>query len=154
MKIENEQMEQLEEVLSELIWKTSSKSVFLVDINGELIAIAGYTGNINAVALASLSASHFAATVALARMLSEKQFTVLFHKGLSENIDINRVGNKLLLITIFGQKTVLGILREETEKTIQKINDILSQIPGIEEKPIKKVNNTLRDEINNLLKDM
>ena len=152
MKIGNEQVEQLEEVLSELIWKTSSMSSPLISTRNTLFA--GYTGNINAVALASLSASHFAATVALARMLSEKQFTVLFHKGLSENIDINRVGNKLLLITIFGQKTVLGILREETEKTIQKINDIVSQIPGVEEKPIKKVNNTLRDEINNLLKDM
>ena len=154
MKMAEEQSKQLEEVLSELIWKTSSKSVFLVDINGELVSVAGYTGNINTVALASLSASHFAATVALARLLSEQQFTVLFHKGTTENIDINRVGDKLLLITIFGQKTVIGVLREETETTIEKIREIVSKIPQIAEKPIKKVNNTLREEINNLLKDM
>ncbi len=154
MKMAEEQSKQLEEVLSELIWKTSSKSVFLVDINGELVSVAGYTGNINTVALASLSASHFAATVALARLLSEQQFTVLFHKGITENIDINRVGDKLLLITIFGQKTVIGVLREETETTIEKIREIVSKIPQIAEKPIKKVNNTLREEINNLLKDM
>ena len=154
MKIGEEQSKQLEEVLSELIWKTSSKSVFLVDINGELISVAGFTGNINTVALASLSASHFAATVALARLLSEQQFTVLFHKGLTENIDINRGGDKLLLITIFGQKTVIGHLREETEKTIRKLEEVVSQVPEVAEKPIKKVNNTLREEINNLLKDM
>jgi len=144
----------IEDILSHLIWETSSKCCFLVDINGNLISAAGYTGDINTVDLASLSASHFAATAALARMMNDNKFTVMFHKGKKESIDINRVGEKYLLVTIFGEKTVLGVLQKETKKTIDKLETLLKQISKIEEKPINNVKKTLSEEINNLLKDL
>ena len=154
MKLSETKKKELDSILSELIWKTSAKCVFLVDLNGELVAIAGYTGNINTVALASLSASHFAATVALSMMLNEQQFTVLFHKGKKESIDINMVGKKMLLITIFSNKTVLGVLREETAKSIKQIEELVADVPEIDHKPKDEIKNTLREEIDNLLKDM
>ncbi len=154
MKLTGEQKTEAESILSELIWKTSAKCDLLVDINGELLGIAGYTGNINTVALASLSASHFAATVALARLVSEPQFTVLFHKGDSESIDLNRVGSRYILITIFGSKTILGILREETEATVKKLEVVLKDDGNGAQIPITQVRKTLREEIDTLLKDM
>jgi predicted regulator of Ras-like GTPase activity (Roadblock/LC7/MglB family) len=126
----------------------------LVDINGNLISAAGYTGDIDTVDLASLSASHFAATAALARMMNDNKFTVLFHKGKKESIDINKVGSKYLLVTVFGEKTVLGVLQKETKKTIDSLESILKEYSKVEEKPIKDVKNTLSQEIDSLLKDM
>ncbi|TYB32146.1 MAG: roadblock/LC7 domain-containing protein [Candidatus Mcinerneyibacterium aminivorans] len=154
MKMNGEVKQKINDALSHLIWETSSKCVFLVDINGNLISAAGYTGDIDTVDLASLSASHFAATAALARMMNDNKFTVLFHKGKKESIDINKVGSKYLLVTVFGEKTVLGVLQKETKKTIDSLESILKEYSKVEEKPIKDVKNTLSQEIDSLLKDM
>jgi len=52
-----------------------------VDKNGQLIASAGDTHNIDTTALASLTAGNIAATGGIARLLGEREFSILFHEG-------------------------------------------------------------------------
>ncbi|MDI6744935.1 MAG: roadblock/LC7 domain-containing protein [Thermodesulfovibrionales bacterium] len=67
----------IDEELQRLYQQANANVVFLVDKNGQFIASAGDT-------LASLTDGNIAATGGIARLLGEKEFTILFHEGEKE----------------------------------------------------------------------
>ena len=69
----------LTEIINRLEKDASAKVVFLVDKNGQQIAAAGDVKSIDATSLASLTAGNVAATDGLAKLIGEKEFSVLFH---------------------------------------------------------------------------
>src|SRR5574337_1422007 len=76
-----EDARRLAAVLERLCEDSKSRSAFLIDKAGQLIASAGETANVDTTSLASLTAGNIAATGGLAQLLGEKEFSVLFHEG-------------------------------------------------------------------------
>jgi predicted regulator of Ras-like GTPase activity (Roadblock/LC7/MglB family) len=87
-----EEFKRIDEELQKLKKQANAIVVFLVDKNGQLIASAGDTSNIDTTSLASLTAGNIAATGGIAKLLGEKEFTILFHEGEKDNINITLVG--------------------------------------------------------------
>ena len=102
MVMYEEEFHQISAVIEKLVSDANAKVIFLVDKNGQLIAACGETENLDTTSLASLTAGNIAATGGLAKLLGEKEFSILFHEGERDNLHINLIGQRVILVVIFG----------------------------------------------------
>ena len=90
------------QVLERLRVDANAKVVFLIDKNGQQMAAAGDLGELDPTSLASLTAGNVAATDGLAKLLGEREFSILFHEGEHDNLHINVVGGRAILVVLFN----------------------------------------------------
>ena len=107
---------QIKDILHRLQVDSNSKLVFLVDKNGQQIASMGDMRGVDATSLASLTAGNVAATDGLAKLIGEKEFSILFHEGERDNIHISLVAQRVILVVIFDEKSSLGLVRLRVKK--------------------------------------
>jgi len=154
-----EEFQQINEELQKLFQQANAKVVFLVDKNGQLIASAGDTHEIDTTSLASLTAGNIAATGGIARLLGEKEFTILFHEGEKDNIHISLIGQRVILVVIFDKRSSLGLVRlrvkKSSEALVKIFNDITSKAEReksegkLDESPFAEISD---EDIDNLFK--
>ncbi|MCD4751429.1 MAG: roadblock/LC7 domain-containing protein [Thermoanaerobaculales bacterium] len=134
-----EEFNQITALLQRLRVDASAKIVFLVDKNGQQIAAVGEIDTVDTTSLASLTAGNVAATDGLAKLIGEKEFSILFHEGQKDNIHISIVGQRLILVLIFDERSSLGLVRLRVRKASQEIERVLKEMDekaaevGIEE---------------------
>lgn len=114
--------------LDKMISSSLAHSALVIDRSGQLIAHHGDTPGIDVLSLSALTAANFGATAEIARILGEEEFTLLFHKGRSENVYFSAVGEEVILVTLFDDKTSLGLIRLQIGKIIDELSGILSEI--------------------------
>lgn len=129
-----EEFSRIDEELQRLYIQTNAMVVFLVDKNGQLIASAGDTQNIDTTSLASLTAGNIAATGGIARLLGEKEFTILFHEGEKDNIHISLIGQRVILVVIFDKRSSLGLVRLRVKKASEALVKIFTDITSKSDK--------------------
>ncbi len=129
-----EEFSRIDEELQRLYLQTNAKVVFLVDKNGQLIASAGETHDIDTTSLASLTAGNIAATGGIARLLGEKEFTILFHEGEKDNIHISLIGQRIILVVIFDSRSSLGLVRLRVKKVSESLVKIFTDITAKSER--------------------
>jgi predicted regulator of Ras-like GTPase activity (Roadblock/LC7/MglB family) len=112
---------QIREILGRLQSDSNSKFVFLVDKNGQQIASSGDMQGVDATSLASLTAGNVAATDGLAKLIGEKEFSILFHEGEKDNIHISLVAQRVILVVIFDERSSLGLVRLRVKKASQEL---------------------------------
>ncbi len=115
-------------LLERLLRESNSKVIFLVDKNGQLIASTGETANLDTTSLASLTAGNIAATGGLAKLIGEKEFSILFHEGEKDNIHISIIGGRVILVVIFDQRSSLGLVRLRVKKASRDMALILEDL--------------------------
>ena len=116
-----EEYQQINDCLHRLQVDSNSKIVFLVDKNGQQIAVQGDMRGVDATSLASLTAGNVAATDGLAKLIGEKEFSILFHEGERDNIHISLVAQRVILVVIFDEKSSLGLVRLRVKKASQEL---------------------------------
>lgn len=100
-------------------------TAMLIDGAGNVLANCGdNSGDIDAISLAALAAASLGATSQIAKLIGEEDFSLLFHKGKKGNIHFGRVGNDLILLTIFTDDVSLGLIRCRVTEVTQPILDI------------------------------
>lgn len=122
-----EEFKQIDAELRRLHQQANAKVTFLVDKNGQLISAIGETDNLDTTSLASLTAGNIAATGGMAKLLGEKDFSILFHEGERDNIHISLVG-RVILVVIFDQRSSLGLVRLRVKKSVEVLGQILQKI--------------------------
>src|SRR4051812_23266455 len=128
--IYGEEFELLEEALRRLRHDANAKAVFLIDKNGQQIASAGETDQFDTTSLASLTAGNVAATDGLAKLIGEREFSVLFHEGQQDHIHISIVGRRAILLVIFDDRSSLGLVRLRVKRAnvdLEKIFEVMLQ---------------------------
>ena len=116
-----EEYQQIKDTLQRLQVDSNAKIVFLVDKNGQQIAVQGDMRGVDATSLASLTAGNVAATDGLAKLIGEKEFSILFHEGERDNIHISLVAQRVILVVIFDEKSSLGLVRLRVKKASQEL---------------------------------
>ena len=129
-----EEFRRIDVELKKLHHQANSKVVFLVDKNGQLIASAGDAHDLDTTSLASLTAGNIAATGGIARLLGEKEFTILFHEGEKDNIHISLIGQRIILVIIFDNRSSLGLVRLRVKKASEALAGIFEEISQKAEK--------------------
>jgi predicted regulator of Ras-like GTPase activity (Roadblock/LC7/MglB family) len=123
-----EEFNLIKQIISKLRVDANAKVVFLVDKNGQQIAAHGDLENLDTTSLASLTAGNVAATDGLARLIGEKEFSILFHEGEKDNIHISIVAGRVILVVIFDEKSSLGLVRLRVKKAATELNDVFTKI--------------------------
>jgi predicted regulator of Ras-like GTPase activity (Roadblock/LC7/MglB family) len=118
----------INQLLTRLLDDSSAKFVLLVDRSGQLISIQGETETIDSMAFATLSAGNYAATSELAKIIGEREFSVLFHQGENESIHISIVAKRIILVVVFDNRTTLGLVRLRVKKAIEELNPVFNAI--------------------------
>ena len=131
-----EEFRKISGICDRLTRDASAKVVFLVDKNGQLIAATGQAQHLDTTSLASLTAGNVAAMGGLAKLIGEKEFSILFHEGERDNLHISIVGGRVILVVIFDTRSSLGLVRLRVKKASDELNRIFEglmkkvQVPG------------------------
>ncbi len=123
-----EEFQKIKEIISKLRVDANANVVFLVDKNGQQIAATGDIESLDTTSLASLTAGNVAATDGLAKLIGEREFSVLFHEGEKDNIHISIVGGKVILVVIFDERSSLGLVRLRVKRSSEDLNRVFKQI--------------------------
>ncbi len=123
------QLDNIEEVMQQDLVDIGVRCVFLIDMAGNIIANRD-DGKIkhDVYSLAALAAGNFGAVSAMAKIIGEGEFSLLFHKGKRENIHFNKIISDFLLITIFSNDLSLGFLRLKVNDAVEKIKQELEAL--------------------------
>jgi len=124
----DEEFQQIKEIISRLRLDANAKIVFLVDKNGQQIAANGDLESVDTTSLASLTAGNVAATDGLARLIGEKEFSILFHEGEKDNIHISIVGQRVILVVIFDDRSSLGLVRLRVRKASMELEKVFQDL--------------------------
>ncbi len=125
----------IEDEIKRLRQQTNSTVIFLVDRDGQLIASCGDQGEIDTTSLASLTAGNIAATGGMAKLIGEKEFSILFHEGEKDNIHISIIAKRVILVIIFDHRSSLGLVRLRVKKSSEALNQIFEEVQQKREKP-------------------
>ena len=123
-----EEFKQVDLELNKLHQQANAKVTFIVDKNGQLIACVGETNNLDTTSLASLTAGNIAATGGMAKLLGETEFSILFHEGERDNIHISIIGQRVILVVVFDQRSSLGLVRLRVKKSAEVFSQIFDKI--------------------------
>jgi predicted regulator of Ras-like GTPase activity (Roadblock/LC7/MglB family) len=119
-----QEFERLEDALTRLRHDAHAKAVFLIDKNGQQIAAAGEIEQFDTTSLASLTAGNVAATDGLAKLIGEREFSVLFHEGQQDHIHISIVAKRAILVVIFDDRSSLGLVRLRVKRASGELEAI------------------------------
>jgi predicted regulator of Ras-like GTPase activity (Roadblock/LC7/MglB family) len=124
----DEEFQRISAVIEKLLRESNAKVIFLVDKNGQLIAGCGETENLDTTSLASLTAGNIAATGGLAKLIGEKEFSILFHEGEKDNIHISIVAQRVILVVIFDHRSSLGLVRLRVKKASDELAAVFEDL--------------------------
>jgi predicted regulator of Ras-like GTPase activity (Roadblock/LC7/MglB family) len=130
----DEEFQRIRESLQRLRHDANANVVFLVDKNGQQNAAVGELQTLDTTSLASLTAGNVAATDGLARLIGEKEFSILFHEGEKDNIHISIVAQRVILVVIFDERSSLGLVRLRVRRATHELDTIFVDIAAKVEK--------------------
>jgi len=120
-----EELHQINTVCEILQRDSNAKAVLVIDKNGQAIAQAGDVEQLDVTSLSSLTAGNVAATGGIAMLLAEKEFAGQFHEGEKTNVHISIVGQRVILVVLFDERSSLGLVRLRVRKATVELVNIL-----------------------------
>jgi predicted regulator of Ras-like GTPase activity (Roadblock/LC7/MglB family) len=118
----------LDGVLADFLKKTEADLTVVIDRGGNVISQYGDMSAIDVTIIAALAAGSFAATQELARRIGEVEFNALYHQGNGSHIFMNSVDDDTIMITVFGPRTTVGLVRFYSATTGQNLADLLQSL--------------------------
>jgi predicted regulator of Ras-like GTPase activity (Roadblock/LC7/MglB family) len=123
-----EEFQRLDQALKKLRMDANARAIFLIDRTGQQIAAAGEIEQFDTTSLASLTAGNVAATDGLAKLIGEREFSVLFHEGQRDHIHISIVAKRAILLVIFDERSSLGLVRLRVKRANQEMEQIFEEM--------------------------
>ena len=122
---DQEQIDKTEDILEKNLIKNGVKIAIVLDMAGHIIASCKSKDCTHDMySLAALAAGNFGAVEAMAKIVGEEEFSLLFHKGGDENLHFSKISDDLLLITTFRNDVSLGFLRMKISETLNVVRGI------------------------------
>jgi len=125
--IQEHQFHKIKALLARLCVESASRVVFLIDRDGQPIAVHGDIGDMDTTSFSSLAAGNVAATNSMAKLLGEDIFPTVVHEGEHESIYICVIGRSLLVL-VFDERSTLGLVKLRTKKASHELASILDDV--------------------------
>ena len=123
--VSQEQLEKMDEILTEKLIKIGVDCAIIIDMAGNIItAKDNGKSKYDVYSFAALAAGNFATVDAMAKLVGEEEFSLLFHKGTDCNIHFSKIDDELLLISMFGKEISLGFLRLNVVEAIEDVKKL------------------------------
>ena len=118
----------LDGVLGDFLKKAEADLTVVIDRGGNVISQFGDISLMDVTIIAALAAGSFAATKELARRIGEIEFNALYHQGNGNHIFMNSVDDDTIMITVFGRRTTVGLVRFYSAAAAQGVANILKSL--------------------------
>ncbi len=123
-----ENVASLDGLLGEFLKKAEADLTVVIDRGGNVISQYGDAEVMDVTIIAALAAGSFAATKELARRIGEVEFNALYHQGNGNHIFMNSVDDDTIMITVFGPRTTVGLVRFYTASTALAVSELLKSL--------------------------
>ena len=123
-----EDVARLDGVLEDFLKKTEAELTVVIDRGGNVISQFGEMEMTDVTVIAALAAGSFGATRELARRIGEMEFNALYHQGNGNHIFMNSVDEDTIMITVFGSRTTVGLVRFYASSAAQRVAEILKSL--------------------------
>lgn len=127
-----ENVASLDAILADFLKKAEADLTVVIDRGGNVISQFGDVAVMDVTIIAALAAGSFAATRELARRIGEVEFNALYHQGNGSHIFMNSVDDDTIMITVFGRRTTVGLVRFYSAATAQAVSALLKSLQGAE----------------------
>jgi predicted regulator of Ras-like GTPase activity (Roadblock/LC7/MglB family) len=124
--IHEDDAQRINQVLLHFLGESGAMEALLIDRSGQLLARGGASRSLDTVSLSALAAGAFSSTAAMARLLGETEFTMLFHQGVRESIHVSAVDEHAILLAIFDSRTTVGMVRLFAKEACAQVGAILA----------------------------
>jgi len=128
-------VEKLDAEIDAFLELSKARCVLLVDRDGHLISRRGEPMKTPEESISALIAGSFAATKEMARLLGESEFSILFHQGRRDSLQLQMIGERTLMATMFDGRTNLGMVRFYAQETANRLETIIEEIMQEERDP-------------------
>jgi predicted regulator of Ras-like GTPase activity (Roadblock/LC7/MglB family) len=115
-------------LLQKFLSDSNARLALLVDRSGQLVATVGEQPNFDPTAFATLTAADFSANDQLARLIGETDFKSLFHQGEKESMYLADVARRVILVTLFDNRTTLGLVRLKMKDTVDDLTKLFHEV--------------------------
>jgi predicted regulator of Ras-like GTPase activity (Roadblock/LC7/MglB family) len=115
-------------MLQKFLFESNARCALLVDRSGQLVATVGEQPNFDPTAFATLTAADFSANDQLARLIGETDFNSLFHQGEKESMYLADVARRVILVTLFDNRTTLGLVRLKMKDTVADLTKLFHEV--------------------------
>ena len=123
-----EELQQINHICDVLHRDANAKAVLVIDKNGQAMAQSGEVEQLDVTSLSSLTAGNVAATGGIAQLLAEKEFAGQFHEGEKTNVHISIVGQRVILLVLFDERSSLGLVRLRVRKASSELVHVLEAL--------------------------
>ena len=123
-----EDIEVIGKSLNAFLKNANAQCALLVDKDGHLVTKEGQSATFDVDTISALVAGSFAATKQMAKLLGEEEFSIMFHQGKKDNIQLSVVGERTILAVIFDDRTTLGMVRLYSSQVSAKLGDVFKEI--------------------------
>jgi predicted regulator of Ras-like GTPase activity (Roadblock/LC7/MglB family) len=132
-----ESAERLLKALEEYLDHSEASYALIIDRGGAILSQLGeIPPSVDATTLSALAAGGFAATRELALRVGEAEFSALHQQGKHSQILICSIQDEAMLLTVFGPKTTLGLVRFYSARAVKQIATVLDRARGESRIPI------------------
>ncbi|OLC17971.1 MAG: hypothetical protein AUH29_00440 [Candidatus Rokubacteria bacterium 13_1_40CM_69_27] len=127
MVIHEQDAARINQILGRFLHESSAAEALLIDRSGQLLAMDGVSRALDTISISALAAAAFSSTSAMAQLLGETEFTVLFHEGVKQSIHVSTVDEEAILLAIFDERTTVGMVRLFAKEASKAIGAVLAE---------------------------
>jgi predicted regulator of Ras-like GTPase activity (Roadblock/LC7/MglB family) len=118
---DEEDLAAITRTVDKFLAETGAHSALIADRAGQLVATMGQPLSFDPMVFATLTAADFSANDQLARLIGETDFTTLFHQGENESMYVADVARRLILVTLFDNRTPIGLVRLKMKPVVEEL---------------------------------
>jgi predicted regulator of Ras-like GTPase activity (Roadblock/LC7/MglB family) len=115
-------------VLTELLRRTHSLSVHLIDRSGTLITSAGADSDFDLPTFASLAAADVAANAELGNLFGKQNLDTVVFLGEPRSMASTLIGDRIILCVIFDKKSTLGLVRLRSKRAVKDLTPVFQAL--------------------------
>ena len=154
MVMYEEELSQIQAITDKLQQDSRSRTILVVDKNGQMIAASGAKSDLDTTSLSSLVAGNVAATGGIAKLIEEEEFSVQSHEGKDVSVYMTLVARRIILVVLFDKQTTHGLVRLRVKKASEELTKVFE---GLEKKAATPQANVFAEitdaDIDNLFND-
>jgi predicted regulator of Ras-like GTPase activity (Roadblock/LC7/MglB family) len=117
-----EDIQCLQSVLSEFLFRSDAQSALVIDKGGFLIAHEGKCDRLDFTTLAALAAGSFMANEQIAALIGEDNFDSVYQQGEKTSLLVYDVNPQSLLVVVFRATLGVGVVKYYAAPAIQRID--------------------------------